>query len=111
MKNQEQFLVDFVSRVFANDCKKDVNDVFRAVEVHYDARTQQVYLDFYKTDQLQELPTLLAQATIEAAKRLQAQADDVPRRRPYIERINDINRRYARRTTTTVSEYYHRHFR
>jgi len=109
MQNQRQFLYDFVSRIFASDCKCDIDDCFRAVEVHFDARTQQVYLDFYKTDQLQELPALLAQATAEAAERLQAQADDVPHRRPYIERINDINRRYARRTSLLMSEYYRRH--
>lgn len=34
---------------------------------------------------------------------------DVPHRRPYIERINSINRRYARRTTTTMNEYYRRY--
>ena len=103
MKNQRQFLSDFVARIFATNGKSDIDDYFRAVFVHFDARTKQVYLDFYKTDQLQDLPALLAKAIIDADKRLEAQAENTSR--PYYKRMQEFNQRYSRRFIP-MSEYF-----
>ena len=112
MKSKRQFLNDFVARILASDCKADVTDYFRAVFVHFEARTQEFYLDFYTTTQLKDLPALLDQAITDNRKREQLKASIPPltreEKRMRMYRIN--NRHPHCRSFTSMSDYarYHK---